>query len=135
MLNMKKTIVFLFLVSAICLSPNFATSVYSQNKDGQRRETIILTQTKDYSENIPRSLPYVSIAAILDTSMDQIEISFDEPEGRAIIQVACMGQVINSYSCNTEEEWVVYLPAPVYPGEYSLIIKTSVAEYIGYFSL
>lgn len=129
---MKKFVAYILAI-AFWIAP--ATALDVQDPENEKQKSIHLDSNNPPLQGITRSIIHIPVSAILYTDMDQIEISFDEPEGRAIIQVACMGQVINSYNCNTEEEWIVYLPAPVYPGEYSLIIKTSAAEYIGYFSL
>lgn len=131
---MKKTILFVASTMTILFMDARSITASSQGST-DNSEAIVLTQTKDQTKAITRSFTYITVEAILDRDMEQVEISFDEPDGRATIQITSMGQVVSSYSCNTEDERIVNMPLPTIPGDYSLTIKTPSAEYTGYFYL
>ncbi len=130
---MKKTIALMSLGMAI-LYFNLCYANRCFLEEDNEREAIILTQNNNQNNPITRSVTPIAVSAILDNETGQIEVYFDEPEGLATIQITCMGQVISSYNCDTEEEWVINLPAPTSSGNYCITIRTSSAEYIGYFS-
>jgi len=111
------------------------TSIIASTNTYRDQEAIALTQTKGQTRPITRSFTGISVSAFINPGMSQIEIYFDEPEGNAIVTIASMGQVINKYSGNTEDEWMIFMPIPAHEGEYCLTIRTDAAEYIGYFQL
>lgn len=121
-------------LAALLFSNTFAMA-QQQNEDTRSTE-IVLIKTQTSTRPIFRAPSKVSsISAVLDGSTGEIEIVFDEPEGNAIIEISCMGQIVSKYVCNTAEEWIVFMPIPANSGTYSLNITTASAEYIGYFSL
>lgn len=77
-----------------------------------------------------------AVSACLDRDMGQIEIVFSVWIGNATIYMLDQaGVAVQTYSCDTEAEWIVVLPTPTSEGHYTLKIDSDAAEYTGEFTL
>ena len=77
-----------------------------------------------------------AVSAYLDRDMGQVEIVFSVWVGNATIYILDQtGMAVQTYSCDTETEWIVVLPTPNNEGYYTLKIDSDAAEYTGGFTL
>ncbi|MDE6375360.1 MAG: hypothetical protein K2L09_06495 [Alistipes sp.] len=132
---MKKFI--LFAVAAITSAlPVSADAPKEEIKKSQTGDIVLITTDKPLRDTRSRSAIGSPVSAYLDTDMGTIEVAFDVPEGLATASIVnAFGQTVYQYTCNSEIEWLIYLPLPADEGCYTLKIVTSEAEYEGSFTL
>ncbi|MDE5708249.1 MAG: hypothetical protein K2G66_02330 [Alistipes sp.] len=129
---MKKFI--LSAIVAICTIPLYADD--NPKKDEDKYAIVLITTDKPLRDTRSRSAIGSPVSAYLDTDMGTIEVAFDVPEGLATASIVnAFGQTVYQYTCNSEIEWLIYLPLPADEGCYTLKIVTSEAEYEGSFTL
>lgn len=125
---------FLFcLLATFCLVATFGSNSF-QSEGNEIRLTTVHMPGKDFDTTARSAVPEVS--AYLDVEMEQIEVQFAGSIGEIWIGIIDeVGQTVSSYICDTEMEWVVYLPTPQSGGIYTLQIETSSLIYSGSFLL
>lgn len=131
---MKKVIAILAIFIAFGF---FQVEGSNVNRLGNEKEDVNLVEMKkgQFDETRTRSVG-PAVSACLDTEAGQIEIVFNASIGNVTICIINeMGQAIQNYNCDTETEWIVFLPAPTCTGHYMLKIDSSAAEYTGEFTL
>lgn len=131
---MKKFILFA-VVAMMGIVPVSADTPKDSNEN---KDAIVLTRRGRTTDDT-RSRSWISenpIVVYLDLEMGQIEVIFDIPEGTATTTIVnAFGQAVYRYTCDSEIEWMLYLPLPAEEGDYTLKIETSAASYEGHFSL
>lgn len=132
---MKKFV--LSAIVAICTIPLYADNNGGKPKDDDKYAIVLITTDKPPVDSTrSRSAIGTPVSAYLDTDMGTIEVAFDIPEGTATASIVnAFGQTVYQYTCNSEIEWLIYLPLPADEGCYTLKISTSEAEYEGSFTL
>ncbi len=109
----------------------------NQSKDDNKDAIVLVTTDRGgLKDTRSRSVIGMPVSAYLDLEMGQIEVIFDIPEGTATTTIVnAFGQAVYQYTCDSEMEWMVYLPLPAEEGNYTLKIETAAASYEGTFSL
>ena len=131
---MKKVIAILAVLFAFS---QFQVKGINLNLCGNENEEINLVEMKkgEDHETRTRSLG-PAVSAYLDRDMGQVEIVFSVWVGNATIYMLDQtGVAVQTYSCDTETEWIVVLPTPNNEGYYTLKIDSDAAEYTGGFTL
>ena len=107
------------------------------NKDNNKEEINVIEKNKANSFNDTRTRSLCpAVSAYLDRDMGQVEIVFSVWVGNATIYILDQtGVAVQTYSCDTETEWIVVLPTPNNEGYYTLKIDSDAAEYTGVFTL
>ncbi|MCM1151120.1 MAG: hypothetical protein NC209_05905 [Alistipes sp.] len=125
----------LFAVAAIMgITPVSADAPKEQ--ETKTGAIVLIMRDKCAKDTRNRSAIGTPVSAYLDLDMGQIEVAFDIPEGTATTTIVnAFGQAICQYTCNSEIEWLIYLPLPTEAGDYKLKIVTAEAEYEGSFTL
>ena len=129
---------FLFAVVAMMgIAPVSADAPKEQEtKKSQTGDIVLITTDRPIKDTRSRSVIGMPVSAYLDAEMGQIEVIFDIPEGTATTTIVnAFGQAVYRYTCDSEIEWMLYLPLPAEEGDYTLKIETSAASYEGHFSL
>lgn len=131
---MKKIIATLVILSTL---GQFQAESSNMNRRENEKEEVNLVEMKKgrFDETRTRSLG-PDVSAYVDCETGQIEISFNTYIGNATIYLLNgAGMALQTYGCNTEMEWLVYLPIPSSEGSYTLKIDSAGAEYTGEFTL
>lgn len=133
---MKKFVLFA-TAAVIGIMPVSADAPKEQEvRKSQTGDIVLITTDKPLKDTRSRSAIGTPVSAYLDTDMGTIEVAFDIPEGTATASIVnAFGQTVYQYTCNSEIEWLIYLPLPADEGCYTLKISTSEAEYEGSFTL
>lgn len=134
---MKKFVLFA-TAAVIGIMPVSADAPKEQEvRKSQTGDIVLITTDKPPVDSTrSRSAIGTPVSAYLDTDMGTIEVAFDIPEGTATASIVnAFGQTVYQYTCNSEIEWLIYLPLPADEGCYTLKISTSEAEYEGSFTL
>lgn len=134
---MKKVIAILTVLFSLVQLQVEGVTFCINNEDNKREEINVIEKNKadSFDETRTRSVG-PAVSACLDTEAGQIEIVFNASIGNVTICIINeMGQAIQNYNCDTETEWIVFLPAPTCTGHYMLKIDSSAAEYTGEFTL
>ena len=128
---------FLSAILALCAFPMYAdNNGGNQSKDDNKDAIVLITIGKGPKDTRSRSVIGMPVSAYLDAEMGQIEVIFDIPEGTATTTIInAFGQAVYRYTCDSEIEWMLYLPLPAEESDYTLKIETSAASYEGSFSL
>lgn len=131
---MKKFV--LSAIVAICTIPLYADNNGGNPPKDDDKYAIVFIRNDMKGDTRSRSAIGTPVSAYLDTDMGTIEVAFDIPEGTATASIVnAFGQTVYQYTCNSEIEWLIYLPLPADEGCYTLKISTSEAEYEGSFTL
>ena len=131
---------FLSAILALCALPMYANNDGgnggNQSKKDDDRYAIVFIRDDMKGDTRSRSVIGMPVSAYLDAEMGNIEVIFDIPEGTATTTIVnAFGQAVYRYTCDSEIEWMLYLPLPAEEGDYTLKIETSAASYEGHFSL
>lgn len=111
------------LLATFCMAATFG-STSTQSGGDEIRLTTAHKPGKDTSTTARSAVPEIS--AYLDVEMEQLEVQFAGSAGKVWIGIVDeMGRTVFSYVCDTEMEWVVYLPIPQSDGLYTLQIETA----------
>lgn len=127
-----KKLLFAVLAFAVVV----ATPAAAQSQPTLRdEEAIVLTGNKSStSDDITRSVAGAdNVSAVLCRALGTIELTFDEPEGLATVQISSMGQLVSSTTVDTS--CLVSVDAPTQQGVYTITVITESNQYTGYFAL
>ena len=134
-INMKKVIAILAVLFAFS---QFQIKGINLNLcENEKDEINLIEKNKadSFNDTRTRSLG-PAVSAYLDKDLGQVEIVFSVWVGNATIYMLDQtGMAVQTYSCDTETEWIVVLPTPNNEGYYTLKIDSDAAEYTGGFTL
>lgn len=125
-----------FLFAALAFAVVVATPAAAQSQPTLRdEEAIVLTGNKPSTPNdITRSVTGAdNVSAVLCRALGTIELTFDQPEGLATVQISSMGQLVSSTTVDTS--CLVSVDAPTQQGVYNITVITECDQYTGYFAL
>lgn len=134
---MKKIILLFIAVLCICgdgiCNMNLSYAIATQGRTIREIRIDVLTIGGGKPRPRPRSAQQ-EIEAELDLTTNQLFLEFNESVGRVTIEVKnSTGQVINSYSCDTEMEPVVIMGISDYADSYTINIVGKEIEAIGFY--
>lgn len=124
----------LFAVLAFAVVVATPAAAQSQSSTPEEKEDIVLTGHKSSGGEITRSVAGAdNVSAVLCRALGTIELTFDEPEGLATVQISSMGQLVSSTTVDTS--CLVSVDAPTQQGVYTITVITESNQYTGYFAL
>ncbi len=125
----------LFAVLAFAVVVATPAAAQSQSSTPEDSEEIVFTGSKSStSDDITRSVAGAdNVSAVLCRALGTIELTFDEPEGLATVQISSMGQLVSSTTVDTS--CLVSVDAPTQQGVYTITVITESNQYTGYFAL